>query len=632
MFYIHIFIYFSKIYKIKKYRKYTIVYITLQVFENQTPKTKHQIIMCGIFGILNNTILPEPFIYSQFEKGKNRGSNYSKLENITIKAKIGFHRFAINDIDEISNQPIIIDDIALICNGEIYNYKELYKSLKIKPETNMDCEIIIHLYKQFGIEYTLQILDGVFSFILLDYRLYNEKSKIYIARDLFGVRPLYLLKPTHITNNYQHVFSFASEIKVLNEIKIQLNNYHSNDEEYMIEHYEPGTYSIFELPNSVLASWILNETNANKKYHTIGITPTMYNMKYHRNLKNNCMNTHHTTNKLNIINNIHEYLINAVEKRCITTEHPIACLLTGGLDSSIIAALVSQYHMKNNLPKIETYSIGLAGSEDLKHAETVAEYLGTKHTSIVLSEKEFLEAIPEVIYAIESVDTATVRASIGNWLLGKYISENSDSKVIFNGDGSDELLGGYIYMKHAPNHLEFDKECRRLMTDFHKFGALCSEKSISCHELETRTPFLDYAFVQYYMSIPSEIRFSNINEKNFGSYYNQNMEKSLLRTAFSSDYYVNYYGKPLLPSSIIWSRKDTLSDDVLQNSRTLYQIIQEYTDTLYPEFKPAVFGKHLIPKTSEQYYYRKLFEEYYSGSANIVPYYCMPKYVDATDV
>jgi asparagine synthase (glutamine-hydrolysing) len=587
--------------------------------------------MCGIFAILNNTILPDPFIYSQFEKGKNRGPEFSTLENITVKAKIGFHRLAINGIDEISNQPIIIDDIALICNGEIYNYKELYKSLKIEPETNSDCEVIIHLYKQFGIEYTLQILDGVFAFILIDYRLSNQKSKIYVARDPFGVRPLYFLKPKNITNNYQHVFSFASEIKVLNEIKIKLNNYYSNNKEYIIEHFEPATYSIFELPNSVLSSWVLNETNTNKKYHTIGNTPTTYNIKYHNNSKNNFIDTSHTRNKINIISNIQEYLINAVEKRCITTERPIACLLSGGLDSSLIAALVSQYHMKNSLPKIETYSIGLADSEDLKHAEIVAEYLGTKHTSIILTEKDFLEAIPEVIYATESNDTTTVRASIGNWLLGKYISENSDAKVIFNGDGSDELLGGYIYMKHAPNHLEFDKECRRLMTDIHKFDVLRSDKSISSHGLEPRTPFLDRAFVQYYMSIPSEIRFSNFNENNFGSYYNQNMEKSLLRNAFSSEYYVNYDGKPLLPSSILWRRKEAFSDGVSKHSRSLYQIIQEYTDTLYPEFDSTVFGKHLIPKTSEQYYYRKLFEEYYKGTANIIPYFWMPKYIDAKD-
>ena len=132
----------------------------------------------------------------------------------------------------------------------------------------------------------------------------------------------------------------------------------------------------------------------------------------------------------------------------------------------------------------------MEGSEDLAFAKKVADFLGTTHHSIQLSESDFLNAIEPVIYAIESDDTTTVRASVGNWLVCKYIKENSEAKVVFNGDGSDEVCGGYMYFHAAPDALDFDKECRRLLKDIHYFDVLRSDRSISSHGLEARTPFL----------------------------------------------------------------------------------------------------------------------------------------------
>jgi len=285
----------------------------------------------------------------------------------------------------------------------------------------------------------------------------------------------------------------------------------------------------------------------------------------------------------------------------------------------------------------------LAGSVDLEYAKIVAEHLGTKHTEIILTEQEFLDAIPDVIKCIESYDTTTVRASIGNWLLGKYISEHSDAKVIFNGDGSDELLGGYLYMQKAPDMIEFDKECRRLLKDIYMFDVLRSDKSISSHGLEPRTPFLDRTWVQFYLSIPLELRYHPKHK---------NMEKYLLRTAFSSEFYTNSDGTELLPYSVLWRRKEAFSDGVSQNERSLYQIIQEFTDKKIGEEYPELLGgkelgldleklvnkipeldglTHLLPKTSEQLYYRKIFEEHYKGLGDVLPYFWMPKYVNAND-
>ena len=143
-------------------------------------------------------------------------------------------------------------------------------------------------------------------------------------------------------------------------------------------------------------------------------------------------------------------------------------------------------------------------------------------------EKEFLQAIPEVINAIESYDTTTVRASVGNWLISKYIKENSDAKVIFNGDGSDEVSGGYMYFHYAPNKLDFDYECRRLLKDIHYFDVLRSDRSISSHGLEPRTPFLDKTFVQNYLSIPIDLRYTS---------HMKGCEKYLIREAFKRQRY-----------------------------------------------------------------------------------------------
>lgn len=542
--------------------------------------------MCGIFSLLNNNIIDIDIIQSSFEKGKRRGPEFSKLSTVDISCYFGFHRLAINGLNEISNQPIIIDDIKLICNGEIYNYKELYKLLDITPTTQSDCEVIIHLYKKYGIEYTLKILDGVFSFILCDSRLTNDDSKIYIARDPYGVRPLYQLRP--ISNN-SNIYGFSSEIKMLYDI------YNNVKETHEITHFEPGTYSFFSLPTTVSPKW--RPIIQNYKYHTVGVFMPIF--------KNLCI-----IDDL-ISTNIFNYLSKAVQKRVLTTERPIACLLSGGLDSSLITSLVNHYSDK----QIETYSIGLEGSEDLKYAKIVADFLGTKHTEVILTEQEFIDAIPEVIYAIESYDTTTVRASIGNYLLAKYISQHSEAKVIFNGDGSDELCGGYLYMNYASSSLDFDYETKRLLKDIHMFDVLRSDKSISSNGLEPRTPFLDRSFVQYYLSIDPNYRFHKRNNV---------CEKYLLRKAFDRTIGL----KDVLPQEVLWRKKEAFSDGVSKKSRSLYEIIQEYVSDM--EDIPISYD-HNNPDTKEKQYYRYLYETYYSGTEKVVPYFWMPKWVNAKD-
>lgn len=598
--------------------------------------------MCGIFTLLNNnTTFSQPFINTQFQKGKNRGPDHSELTKTGLKVNIGFHRLAINGLSSESNQPIIDEDITLICNGEIFNYTELYKYMGVSPKTKSDCEVIIHLYRKYGIEHTLQMLDGVFSFVLLDNSI-NGDFRIFVARDPYGVRPLYILRPTnHHDNSYmkgdrqENIIGFASELKVLYEFYSSLNNVKKGRRNFIDDTVEPKKYELIQFPAGTYSSYLLNFSVISSwrpvsefvRYHSTGFNSIMYS-------------TSPQYDEPEIVQNIQRYLIRAVNKMCATTERPMACLLSGGLDSSIIAGLVQQYHITNDLPILETYSIGLEGSEDLHYARIVANHLGTNHKEIILKPEDFLNIIPEVIANVETYDTTSVRASIGNYLLGKYISENSEAKVIFNGDGSDELLGGYLYMYLAPDPIEFDKEVRRLLQDIHMYDVLRSDKSMGSHGLESRSPFLDRAFVQYYLSIPPQVRFHTPNDK---------CEKYLLRIAFSGKYYRNSANMKMLPDEVLWRTKEAFSDGVTSKKRSLFQIINDYATELFMnehihgnginiysemvkhDMDMRDVGGHLVPTTAEQYMYRKIFETNYKGVGTIVPYFWMPKYVEAND-
>jgi asparagine synthase (glutamine-hydrolysing) len=539
--------------------------------------------MCGIFSLLNTNyndeLFTKEFIKQQFNMGQQRGPDFSTIQNISINVIFGFHRLAINGLNDISNQPICIDDIILICNGEIYNYKELYELSNIKPTTNSDCEIIIHLYKKYGMHQTLTMLDGVFAFCLCDNRITDElmTSNIYVARDPYGVRPLYCLKPLL----YNKRIGFASELKMLTEFC------NMDPTKSYITQFIPGTYSKFVIQNKVLSNWI----------------PDFQNIKYHEPTFSLISSNN---NPEWIIQGIQHYLIQSVKKRYLNTDKPIACLLSGGLDSSLITALINEQHNITHTTPLETYSIGLKDSEDLRYARIVADYLGTNHTEIIVSEEEMFEFIPYVIYAIESYDTTTVRASIGNYLLGKYISENSEAKVIFNGDGSDELCGGYLYMNLCPDPIEYDKETRRLLKDIYLFDVLRSDKCISSHGLEPRTPFLDKSFVNFYLSIPPLVRFNN-------------PEKFLLRSAFSIENFHNSKGLQILPDVILWRKKEAFSDGVSNKGRSLFQILQDFISKELDIYPPSI--------EMEKKYYKDHFLKSYPNSDNLLPYYWMPKYI-----
>ena len=535
--------------------------------------------MCGIFGILNNHQSSEEDINTAFKNGYKRGPEKSTFYKINGGTSFGFHRLAINGLNDESNQPISADDCILICNGEIYNYKELKAEelSDVSFKTQSDCETIIHLYRKFGIVEALKLINGEFAFALYD--LNNDT--ILLARDPLGVRALYFAESVPFSKE----IIFASELKCISPL-----NKHNV---FKVEQFTPGCF--MSIKQTLDNTWYID---------------TRYSQYYSPLLPIVTTQVHESESTyLSMINTT---LKQCVKRRVTTTERPVACLLSGGLDSSLITALVAKEYGGENL---ETYSIGMPGSEDLKYARMVADYLKTKHTEIVMSEDEFFDAIPEVIKSIESYDTTTVRASTGNYLVSKYISKNSQAKVIFNGDGSDEVTGGYLYFHKAPSPDEFDKECRRLLKDIHTFDVLRSDKSISSNGLEPRTPFLDKEFVDMYMSIPLEFRYHAGKNQ---------CEKYLLRKAFQAE--------KLLPQEVLWRTKEAFSDGVSKATRSWYEVINQKVSNMDISYntRQDIYTVN-PPSTIEQFYFRSLFELYYENLGYLIPYFWMPRFIDAKD-
>uniref|UniRef100_A0A6C0DIU3 asparagine synthase (glutamine-hydrolyzing) n=1 Tax=viral metagenome TaxID=1070528 RepID=A0A6C0DIU3_9ZZZZ len=553
--------------------------------------------MCGIYcriGCNRDPVDITPWVKQLVP----RGPEGTRIVHMADNVSFGFTRLAINGLTDAGMQPYVKGQISWICNGEIYNSKELEKSLGMET-TGSDCECIGELYLRHRNDLVTfaRALDGVFALALYD----NDMKRLVVLRDPFGVRPLFIgFRPNMSTSLAQvnnlpvpfykgtfDTFVFASELKAIVPY---------------FEHvaaFNPGTIQTYDLKTMTLG--------LDLRYHTVG---WMLNPIYS------------SVNLIGIVqakDAIRFSLEEAVKKRLLT-ERPIACLLSGGLDSSLIAALVQNNLRELDLPPLKTFSIGFEGSSDLKHAKIVADWIGSDHTEIKMTPDEFFDAIPSVIKAIESYDTTTVRASTGNYLIAKKIRELTDCKVVFNGDGSDELFGGYLYFNNAPNDQEFQAECERLLNDIHTFDVLRSDRSISANGLEARTPFLDKQFVSVVRSIhPSYLR----------PIPGKQVEKFILRSAFDDG--------TTLPNEVLWRRKEAFSDGVSTPEKAWFEEIQERVLARVPqdwkEKSILSYSHHMLPRTPEEFYYRYLFTTSYGLSAIrvTVPYRWMPKWCPETN-
>lgn len=528
--------------------------------------------MCGIWfcmGKLNKSG------YSCVEKLENRGPEsmrYLKINDLYM----GFTRLAINGIGNNGMQPFEKDGIYWMCNGEIYNWKNLVNMAKLEsPNSQSDCEILGNLYQCYknNLSSYFRSLDGVFALIILD----TIRGLVIVGRDPYGVRPLY--KGYGLDGNIY----FASEIKSI------------FDRCYKIIPFNPGSYEIWDIKTK--------SPIEEKKYHEVPW------------IKNPLFSSSNPTGLDLACASLRFGLEEAVKKRMLT-ERPIAALLSGGIDSSLIASLVQKNLRELGLPPLKTFSIGMPGSSDIQYAKMVAQWIKSDHTEIILTSEKFFEAIPEVISAIESFDTTTVRASVGNWLICREIRK-TECRVVFNGDGSDEIFGSYLYFYNAPNEISFEEESDRLLRDMHLYDIRRSDGSISSHGLEARTPFLDKQFVAIAKSIDTKYRQPTRGKQ---------VEKWILRKAFDDG--------ETLPKDIIWRRKEAFSDGVSSAEKSWYEEIQEKVKLVIPsDWKTKIsddekfYMNHLIPITEEQYYYRTIYIKLYGSIIDTVPYFWMPKWV-----
>lgn len=534
--------------------------------------------MCGIWALLG---IKNPESTSMIQKLKARGPEGYRVLDVSGRITFGFTRLAINGLTDAGMQPYETNELTWICNGEIYNSKAIETSLGLQ-NTGSDCECIGDLYLRHRDDLAAfaRALDGVFALVLYD----GERGRIVVARDPYGIRPLYIAHKPRPSSGSIETFVFASELKALvpqyDDIRV----------------FPPGHIQTYSIQTTALVSDI--------EYHSVPwITqPQFYSSE---------VGAFHASE-----NALRYALEEAVRKRMLT-DRPVAALLSGGLDSSLIAALVQQNLRQTRQPPLKTFTIGFEGSSDVAHARMVADWIGSEHTEIIMTADEFFQAIPTVIKAIESFDTTTVRASVGNYLVAKKIRELCDCKVVFNGDGADELFGGYLYFNKAPNDEAFHAETGRLLRDIHHFDVLRSDRSISANGLEARTPFLDKQFVAVVRSIHPQL---------LRPLPGQQVEKYILRAAFDDGV--------TLPYDVLWRRKEAFSDGVSGTEKAWFQEIQERVAAIVPKDwnvgGPTTL--HLPPTTPEEFYYRFLFASYYGNATckTAVPYRWMPKWSPET--
>lgn len=522
--------------------------------------------MCGIWCCVG--IVDPEKVKTSLESLEARGPEGSRTLRVWDNVHLGFTRLALNGLNNAGMQPMEYGKTTWVCNGEIYNWKELAKQYGLTNNSGSDCEILGELYERFReleipIAEFFRALDGVFAIVIVD----TLRKQIVVGRDPYGVRPLYTATSGANT-------CFASEMKAIQGFGT-------------IKQFPPGSYQVMRFQFDMGAP-----TNSFiERYHEV---PWMKNP---------------TIDSVNVACTVvRESFIKAVKKRLMTDHSEIAVTLSGGLDSSLVAAIAAAEWREAGKGAIRTFSIGMAGSTDLFYARLVADRIGSIHTEIVKTPEEFFAAIPHVIRDIESFDTTTVRASVGNWLVAKHIREHSPCKIVLNGDGSDEVWGSYLYFKNAPNDHAFEAEVTRLLQDIHYFDVLRSDRCISSHGLEPRTPFLDKEFVAIARSIPTLYR-RPVDVQ----------EKWLLRTAFETC--------ELLPYDVLWRQKEAFSDGVSGTEKSWYQIAQEMArETVGAEW----VGKAPTP---EKYYYNKLYRSCYGKDADKinVPYFWMPRWSNTTD-
>lgn len=511
--------------------------------------------MCGIVGVFDcktGTESLRPKILKMSKRIRHRGPDWSGIysdDNIVL----AHERLAIVD-PQSGGQPLYTKDktVVLAVNGEIYNHQDIRKTL---PDyeflTQSDCEVILALYRKKGIHF-LEDLNGIFAFALYD----KDNNSYFIARDHIGVIPFYM------GWDEWGNFYVASELKALEGVC-------NNIKEFLPGHYLYSKDGGYELKKWYKRDW--------EKYE---------------NVKDNVTD----------IAVLRKGLEDAVHRQ-LMSDVPYGVLLSGGLDSSIIAAVTKKFASKRIesgdtqaawYPQLHSFAVGLKGSPDLAAARKAADHIGTVHHEIHFTIQEGLDAIRDVIYHLETYDVTTIRASTPMYLMARII-KSMGIKMVLSGEGSDELFGGYLYFHKAPNPQAFHEETVRKLSKLHLYDCLRANKSLAAWGIEGRVPFLDKEFMDIAMRLNPADKMIKPGK----------MEKWVLRKAFE-DY---------LPESIAWRQKEQFSDGVGYS----------WIDTLKAVAAEKVTDEQLAnakyrfpinpPMSKEEYHYRSIFSEHFPSDA-----------------
>ena len=500
--------------------------------------------MCSIMGYCGSGVTFDVF-KQHFDATKSRGPDDTRIVD-TGKGLLGFHRLAIMGLHPEGMQPFELHGSYLVCNGEIYGFDKFKAELSKTHHfiSQSDCEVLLPLYEKYGVN-MFAMLDAEYALILFD----AKSGGFVAARDPIGIRPLYY------GYDKAGVILFASEPKSLVGLTDKIMPFPPG------HYYKDGQFVC---------------------YRDIAHVDAVC----HDDLETVC-------------NKIHDKLVAGVEKRLVA-DAKVGFLLSGGLDSSLVCAIAQ----KKSAAPIRTFAIGMSEDAiDLKYAKQVADYIGSDHTEVIMTRQLVLDSLEDVIHLLGTFDITTIRASMGMYLLCKWIHENTDIRVLLTGEISDELFG-YKYTDFAPSAEEFQKEAEKRIRELHMYDVLRADRCISVNSLEARVPFGDLDFVQYVMSVDPA---KKMNVYGKGKY--------LLRHAFEGDY---------LPHDILYREKAAFSDAV---GHSMVDHLKAYAESYYTDEEFETLRQkytHAQPFTKESLLYREIFEKYYPGQAEMVVDFWMP--------
>lgn len=526
--------------------------------------------MCGIaciFNIKQQTPELRQKALTMAKRIRHRGPDWSGIY-CGGSAILAHERLSIVD-PQSGGQPLFSPDRKqiLAVNGEIYNHRDIRTEFagKYEFQTGSDCEVILALYRKYGINFMEQ-LSGIFAFALYD----EERDEFLIARDPIGVIPLY------IGYDADGTVYCASELKAL---------------EGLCDKYEPF------LPGHYYWS---KECKMHKWYER--------NWTDYEAVKDRYTDCPSDEAYKSQVDDVRKALEDAV-KRQLMSDVPYGVLLSGGLDSSVISAIAKKFADKRVetdgkqdawWPQLHSFAVGLKGAPDLGKARIVAEHIGTVHHEINYTIQEGLDAIRDVIYYIETYDVTTVRASTPMYLLARVI-KSMGIKMVLSGEGADEVFGGYLYFHKAPDARAFHEETVRKLSKLHLYDCLRANKSLSAWGVEGRVPFLDKEFLDVAMRLNPAVKMCPGKE----------IEKKIVRDAFST----------LLPEAVVWRQKEQFSDGVGYSwIDTLKAITTAAVSDEQMEHAAERFPIN-PPQNKEEYYYRSIFEEHFpsDSAARSVP-------------